>query len=70
MLHSRQQKRSQRCDVAEAVLKQLERIMEVMSMAVEGCTKAQVLPKVMQEFMEAWSVLFWHHEHSMINLAD
>ena len=56
--------------MAEAVLKQLERIMEVMSMAVEGCTKAQVLPKVMQEFMEAWSVLFWHHKHSMINLAD
>ncbi len=39
--------------MAEAVLKQLERIMEVMSMAVAGCTKAQVLPKVMQKFMEA-----------------
>ncbi len=39
--------------------------MEVMSMA-----KAQVSFKVIQELMEAWSVLFWHHEHSMINLAD
>ncbi len=56
--------------MAEAVLKQLERIMEAMSMAVEGFTKAQVLPNVMQEFTEAWSVLFWHHKHSMINLAD
>ncbi len=56
--------------MAEAILKQLERIMEIMSMAVKGCTKAHVLPKVMQEFMEAWSVLSWHHEHSMTNLAD
>ncbi len=56
--------------MAEAIVKQLERTMEVISMAVEGCTKAQVLPKVMQEFMEAWSVLFWHHKHFMMNLAD